>query len=107
MKTGEVDSQMSVGDICKRLRLQGDGIGQPVAARSHEVLAGIGMAYTSSKIVVCSWNPPEVTIAIEGTIYKDVAAPTQHTKLHTVAVDDLVSVETKAEHPKKKTTHLY
>ena len=91
---GDVDCQMSAGDVCKTLGLQGDGIGQSVGVRSTNVLLGTGLSLFATSVKILSSNPPEATISVEGEIIKD-GVNHKVIKKHTVAVDDLVPLDAK------------
>ena len=83
---GEVDTTMSISDVCKVLGLTGDGVGQFVAIRDldklHEetVLEG----EVSPIVTIIDFNPPEATIRLDG-----VNNSKEQTTLVTIAIDDL------------------
>ena len=99
MSDGTIDTQMSIADVCRTLGLTGDGIGQSVAVRSHEVLAGTGIAHTADTVKIAALNPPEADIIVEGTTYVD-GNVAQVTKQLTVAVDQLAPLNTTTAAPK-------
>ena len=97
MKTdGSVDCTMTIADVCQQLGLHGDGIGQFVGVRSHKVLLEKGFAGIASKVKIIAFNPPEVTIIVEGEIYQDGGTKKQ-IKIVTCGIDDLVQLEAQEE----------
>ena len=90
--TGDLECEQNANELCERLGLEGDGIGQEVGVRAHSILFGTCIAFCSTKIVLKGLNPPEATIAVTGTEYKNNESRTVTRDLD-VAVDDLVPLE--------------
>ena len=90
--TGEIDVGLSAQEVLQRLGLVGDGVGQAVGVRTAEDLLGSGIAFTASKIILKDLNPPEATIAVTGTMWREGDKITV-TKDLVVAVESLVPLD--------------
>ena len=83
---GEVDTTMSISDVCKVLGLKRDGLGQFVAIRDPEKFlddAAIDIEF-SPIVTITTLNPPEATIRLDGVNdFKDT------TNTVSIDIDDL------------------
>ena len=85
---------MTTADVCKTLGLEGDGTGQCVGVRSHEVLLDAGLSRIAKNVTIIALTPPEAEIAVEGEMLVEGRIHTM-IKTITVDIDQLVPLEVK------------
>ena len=104
---GEISIQcnQSVADVCNLLGLQGNGIGQCVGVRDPKIIQGKEHAHFANSVKIVCMNPPDVTINVAYQIDKDDPCSQWHANI-TVAVDDLVPLDTKVSTAKSDPLQL-
>ena len=88
--SGEIDIATTAGDAARSLGLQGSGVGQLVGVRSPAALLGTGIAFSTTKIEIVAWSPPNVHLAVTGI---DGTSNAEVVKQITTEIDDLLPLD--------------